>query len=350
MLLIYGAYGYTGELIARRAVALGLRPLLCGRDEARLAALAGALGLDYRAAALDDPHGLRRALDDARCVLHCAGPFARTSQPMLDACLARGVHYLDITGEISVFEAVARRDAEASAAGVLAMPGVGFDVVPSDCLALHLKQRLPSATHLRLAIRTNGRSSHGTATTMLENLDQACIVRQGGRLERRRLGSLRREVDFGSMLGPSPAIAVAWGDVASAWWTTAIPNIEVYWAVPRRLRRALPLLAGVARLARFGPVRRLAQHRIDRGAPGPSDTQRNRSSCVLWAEVEAPGGHRAQARLYTPDGYTLTAHAAVHVARKVLAGEASPGFHTPAGAFGADLALELEGVRREDLG
>jgi short subunit dehydrogenase-like uncharacterized protein len=347
MLLVYGAYGYTGELIARRALELGLRPILSGRDDVRLRALASELGLDQRTAALDDPSGLRDALRGVRCVLHCAGPFVHTATPMLDACLAARVHYLDITGEIPVFEAIAGRDQEARDAGITALPGAGFDVVPSDCLALHLKQRLPSASELRLAIRSSGRTSHGTATTMLEHATRGCQVRRAGKLEQLPLGSLRRDIDFGK--GAVPALAIAWGDVASAWRTTGIPNIEVYWALPRRLRPLAPLLSPLVRLTRFEPVRNLAQRRIDRAGSGPTDAERARSSCVLWGEVVDPAGQRAAARLHTPDGYTLTAHAALHIAQKVLGGKTPTGFQTPASAFGKDLALELAGVRREDL-
>jgi short subunit dehydrogenase-like uncharacterized protein len=131
-LLIYGAYGYTGRLVVSEARAAGLRPVLAGRDASALAAMAGPLGLDHRATSLDDQGGLDTALEGARVVLHCAGPFVQTSRAMVDACLRRGVHYLDVTGELAVFEAIAARDAEARACGVTLLPGVGFDVVPSD--------------------------------------------------------------------------------------------------------------------------------------------------------------------------------------------------------------------------
>ena len=88
---------------------------------------------------------------------------------MVEACLRLGKHYLDITGEISVFEAMARRDKAAKQAGMMIMPGVGFDVVPSDCLAVHLKNLLPTATDLTLAFYGLGGISHGTQATMTMN-------------------------------------------------------------------------------------------------------------------------------------------------------------------------------------
>ena len=348
MLFIYGAYGYTGELVSRRAVELGMKPILSGRNAERLAGLSRSLGLEQRPVALDDSSALRRALRGVSTVLHCAGPFVRTSAPMIDACLAAGVHYLDITGEIDVFEAAAGRDRAARDAKVTVLPGAGFDVVPSDCLALHLKRRLPSATRLTLGLRSGGRLSHGTATTMLEHAERGCVVRRSGELVALPLGSVRRSIDFGR--GPVPAVAIAWGDVASAWRSTGIPDIEVFASLPKKLGRVVPWLMPLAGLARLGPVRRALQRHIDRRGPGPSAGERSRSSCTLWGAAEDDDGRRVEARVHTPDGYTLTAQAALHLAAKVQRGEAPVGYQTPASAFGPDLVLELDGVSREELG
>ena len=139
--LLYGSYGYTGRLIADRALEQGLRPLLAGRDVAALAAQAAELGLEFRAFSLDDTAALDAAVRAVPVVLHAAGPFAHTAAPMAQACIRAGVHYLDITGEIAVFEAMAALDGAARASGVMLMPGAGFDVVPTDCLAAHLARR-----------------------------------------------------------------------------------------------------------------------------------------------------------------------------------------------------------------
>src|SRR5687768_8923152 len=144
--VLYGATGYTGRLIARLASTYDIRPILAGRNPDAVAALARELGFEHRVFSLDDDAALERALRGASAVLHCAGPFSLTSEPMANACLRTGVHYIDITGEIDVFEQLHARDAAARAAGMMLLPGAGFDVVPSDCLAAHLKRRLPSAT------------------------------------------------------------------------------------------------------------------------------------------------------------------------------------------------------------
>ena len=337
--LIYGAYGYTGELISRWAAHEGARPVLAGRSAEKVAALADELGTSHRAFGLDDAGALDAGLEGIDVVIHAAGPFSRTSRPMVDACLRTGTHYLDITGEIEVFEACARRDAEAKKAGVMLMPGTGFDVVPSDCLANHLKRRLPDATHLVLAFTSvGGGSSHGTATTMVESLHRPNLVRSGGALKEVRSGELHREVDFGR--GLRPALGIPWGDVSTAYWSTRIPNIEVYIGLPRAA------IVGARVAGYMGPVlgssivQRFLKRRVDAAPAGPSDEQRARAFSVLWGEARTASAS-VQTRLRVPEGYTLTAHASVEIAKRVLDGHATPGFQTPAMVYGADFILEL---------
>ncbi len=280
-------------------------------------------------------------------VIHAAGPFSRTSRPMVDACLRRGAHYLDITGEISVFEACASRDAEAARAGVMLMPGTGFDVVPSDCLARHVAARLPRASHLVLAFTSvGGQTSHGTATTMVEGLGRPSLVRRDGELTEVRFGELRRDVDFGR--GPRPCVAIPWGDVSTAWTSTKIPNIEVYTAVPRAAQLVSLDCGYHGTVRRSGLVRGLAQRRVQYRPAGPSDEARERAFSVLFGEARR-GEEKVQARLRVPEGYTLTAITSLLIAERVLAGEVEPGYRTPAMVYGADLILEVEGAERIDL-
>jgi short subunit dehydrogenase-like uncharacterized protein len=347
-LLVYGANGYTGALIAREAAARGLRPVLAGRDAAAVGALADELGLERRTFRLDDPPALAEGLRGVAAVLHCAGPFSRTSRPMADACLAARAHYLDITGEVGVFEALAARGDEARAAGVTLLPGVGFDVVPSDCLAAHLKRRLPGATELRLGFQATGRPSQGTAATMVENLGRVGgLVRAGGVIKPVPAAWKTRTIDFGR--GPVTAMTIPWGDVATAYRSTGIPNVEVYAAAPRALRAFARLSRYLGPLLRLPPVQRALKRRLTGGAAGPSAEERARGRSYLWGEAADPSGKTVTSRLQGPEGYTLTALAAVAVAERVLGGAAPPGFQTPSLAFGPDFVLELPGVRREDL-
>jgi short subunit dehydrogenase-like uncharacterized protein len=345
--LVYGAYGYTGELMARFAVEKGLRPILAGRSRERVEAMGKRFGLPTRVFGLDDPSALAAGLEGVGVVIHAAGPFSRTSRPMVDACLLAKTHYLDITGEIEVFEACAARDAEAKRSGVMLMPGTGFDVVPSDCLALHLKERLPEATHLRLAFTAvGGGPSRGTATTAIEGLGKPNLIRVDGVLTPVRMGQKSARVDFGK--GFAPALSIPWGDVSTAWTSTRIPNIEVYIGVPA------PAVWGAKAMGLFGGavgggfIAKTIQRRIDRGPAGPTDAQRASAYNVLVGE--AKNGVRAvRARQRCPEGYTLTAESALAIAGRVLSGEVSPGYRTPAMQYGADFILSFAGAERTEL-
>lgn len=344
--LLYGPTGYTGRLILDRCLERGLRPILAGRSDA-VRAIAAETGLEARIVGLDNPGALRAALGGAQVVLHCAGPFGRTSRPMADACLATGAHYLDITGEIGVFEALAARNEEARAAGVMLLPGVGFDVVPSDCLAAHLKRRLPEATSLVLAFQSSGGVSRGTATTMVENIAKGGAVRKGGRIVPVPPAWKTRMVDLGR--GPISVTTIPWGDVATAWYSTGIPDIEVYTRMGAWSRRMLAASRYLGPVLSSGPVQRFLLGRIRSGAPGPDAAARAKGVCRLYGEVRDPSGRVCRARLSGPEGYSLTVHSAVMVLEQTLAGSATPGFQTPSMAFGPDFALGIDGVRREDL-
>ena len=348
MLLIYGSYGYTGALVVAEALARGLRPVLAGRDAAQVRAQAEAHGLEARPFALDDAAAVDAALQGVRVVLHCAGPFSRTWRPMVDGCLRARAHYLDVTGELLVFESVAAQDAAARRAGVMLLPGVGFDVVPSDCLAAHLKRRLPEATHLALAFRALGGLSRGTATTMIENLGKPGAVRRDGRIVPVPGAWRTRPIDFGDGR-PRAATTIPWGDVSTAYHSTGIPNVEVYMTMSPNARRAAVASRHLGWLVGAAPVRRWLLGRVRAGAPGPDAAARARGRSLLWGEATAPDGRRAVSRLSGPEGYTLTALTAVLLARRALGGDAPVGFQTPSRAYGPDVILEVAGVERVDV-
>jgi short subunit dehydrogenase-like uncharacterized protein len=344
--LIYGANGYTGGLIAREAIRRHLRPTLAGRNADAVKALASELGLEYRIFALSDPAALRREIEGNAVVLHCAGPFVHTSEPMADACLSARVHYLDVTGEEQVLGALAQRDAEARTAGVMLLPGAGFDVVPSDCLAAHLKRRLPSASRLALAFQTAGRLARGTALTVIENLPGGGLIRRGGRLTPVPAAYRTRSIDFGS--GPVWAVTIPWGDLVTAYYSTGIPDIEFYMAARWGTRLAMRLARYCRGLLGSRPVQAWLRRRVLAGPSGPSTEERQRGSSLLWGEAADDAGRQVVTRLRGPDPYDLTVHAALAIIGRVLAGAAPPGFQTPAMAYGADFVLEIDGVAWHD--
>ena len=344
-LLIYGSYGYTGALVARRAVEAGLSPVLAGRRAEPVERQAADLGCDHRVFSLEHRDVIESHVADADAVLNCAGPFSRTAEPVYEACLRAGTDYLDIAGEIDVLEAIAERDREAEHAGVTLFPATGFDVVPTDCLAAHLHVQLPSADRLVLAIDGLETFSPGTLQSIVEELPRSGVVREGGDLRTVPAAWRTRRLDFGD--GPTPAVTVPWGDVSTAYYSTGIPNIETYATVPsyaipamRASRPLMPLLAA-------RPVRRALTGLIDAVVSGPSPDRRARSTTRLWGEVIGEDGERVAARMRTPDTYDLTARTAVEVARRTLAGDVESGFQTPAAAFGPEFPLEFAGVERE---
>jgi short subunit dehydrogenase-like uncharacterized protein len=344
--LLYGANGYTGRLIAREAVVRGQRPVLAGRNAEAVSALASQLGLEHRVFALEDAAATRAGLEGMTAVLHCAGPFAHTAGPMVDSCLEARVHYLDITGEISVFEMLAARDTEAMAAGIMLLPGAGFDVVPSDCLAAHLHRRLPEANRLALGFHGVGRFSRGTATTIVENLHAGGVIRKGGVLTSVPAAWQTRDIDFGQ--GPRLAVTIPWGDVSTAYRSTGIGDIEVYTATSRGQLRMMRLSRHLGWALRSSFVQGLLKRRIRAGPPGPTDEERAKGKTYLWGEVSDSAGNRAVSRLRGPEGYTFTMLTALAAVTRVLAGDAPPGYQTPSLAYGPDFVLEVPGVERTD--
>ncbi|HXQ58787.1 MAG TPA: saccharopine dehydrogenase NADP-binding domain-containing protein [Acidimicrobiales bacterium] len=338
--MIYGAYGYTGRLVAALATERGELPVLAGRDTRRLRDLGELFQLEHRAFDLSDPVATRRGLDGIDAVAHCAGPFSTTSEPMVDACLATETHYLDITGEIDVFEAVLARTADARDAGISLLPGSGFDVVPSDCLAAMLARALPEAVRLELAIKMGGGVSPGTAKTALESLGTPGRARIDGVIGPVPADRRRRQVTFAD--GKASVFAIAWGDVSTAYHSTGIGDIVVYAALPA----AVGAITGVAQMA--GPAARssLVQgmlKRLVKRLPGPSAKARSESVGQLWGQVTDRNGKRLQGTITTLNGYDLTADSVVRIAQMLAAGKVEPGALTPSQAFGADFVRELDG-------
>jgi short subunit dehydrogenase-like uncharacterized protein len=346
-LLIYGVTGYTGRLMLDEALARGHKPIISGRSPDAVRAVAAAHGLEARPARLDDPAAMRAALDGVGVVLHCAGPFMHTAGPMLDACLTAGAHYLDITGEISVFEAMAAAHQRGVDAGITILPGVGFDVVPTDCLAAHLKRRLPTATALELAFTGGTGPSHGTAATVIEGLGQGGAVRQGGRITRVPTAWRTREVPFADK--PRLCVSIPWGDVSTAYHSTGIPDITTFMAATPKSVRSMRWSRYLEPVLRWGPLKRLMLRQLKSRPAGPSAELLERARAQVWGEARDSAGSTVQARLTAPTGYKLTALAGVRAAERVLAGGIATGFLTPSRAFGADFILDIPGTTREDL-
>lgn len=346
--MIYGANGYTGRLCAEAAASRGLKPILAGRRVSAVAPLATALDLDHRVFSLDDVADAARALEGVDVVLHCAGPFSATSQPMLDACLRSGTHYLDITGEIAVFEAIFARHPEIRRAGIVAIPGVGFDVVPTDAMAAKLAAALPSADRLELAFAgLGGGVSRGTARTALEGLPKGGAARLEGRIKRVPNAWKTREVRLGERR--RQVVSVPWGDVSTAYHTTGIPNITVYAAFPPAMIRTMKATAGLQGVLGAAPLQALLRGIVDARVDGPGEEQRARGASFVWGRAEDADGHWVEGHLRTPEGYRFTVLSGLAAVQRLLDGAPSPGAYTPATAFGADFVDGLEGVVVDEI-
>jgi short subunit dehydrogenase-like uncharacterized protein len=341
--LIYGANGYTGELIAREAVKRGLKPILAGRSQKKVEPLAKELGLICRTFSLEDKTSLDYTLKEVDFVIHCAGPFSLTSEQMIKGCLRTKTHYLDITGELAVFEAMAAKDAQAKEAGIMIMPGVGFDVVPSDCLARYLKDQLPEAVDLTLAFYGLGRISHGTQSTMTMNIGKGGAIRKDGKITPVPAAYLEQEIDFGNV--KKIGVTIPWGDVSTAYYTTGIPNIKVFTVVPQKQIKLLKLSRYLGWLLAASPVQTLLQNQIPEG--GPSSEERENGKVYLWGKAVDKDGKSVEARLQGPEGYKFTMLTALRIAERIIGGEFKTGFQTPGGCYGADLVMEIDGVERQ---
>jgi short subunit dehydrogenase-like uncharacterized protein len=343
-LMIYGANGYTGRLIAREAARRGLKPVLAGRNREQIAQLAAELGLPRRVFGLADAQELERNLDGVDLVLHCAGPFSQTAEPMLEACLKRRAHYLDITGEIDVFALCHRADARAREQGIVVLPGSGFDVVPTDCLAALLKRRLPDATHLVLAFEAGGGPSPGTAKTSVEGLAKGGRARIGGKVTDVPLAWKTREFRRDDKM--RSAMTIPWGDVYTAYVSTGIPNVETYMVVPPKTIARMAWMRRLQPLLRLGFVQDFMKQRIERATPGPSERRRHDSGCHVWGEAANASGRQARLELEGPNGYDLTVTASLGIVEHVFArAGGAGGYFTPSLLMGADYVLSLPGVR-----
>lgn len=344
--LLYGANGYTGELIARYAADYDLRPTLAGRRKEAIEPLGTRLNLPYKIFDVNNTAHLLASLKNSKLVVNAAGPFQFTAKQIIDACLQSGAHYLDINGDIQVFELIREFDDVAKQAGIMVLPGGGFDVVPTDCTALLLKKLLPDATDLKLAFATlHGGLSHGTATTMVSRLGEAGAERRDGKIIRRPVGDKGMWIDFG--VKKLFAMTIPWGDVSTAYYTTAIPHIESYFAISPTVYALLKMQFSFNWLLRTKSIRQILRRQIDKRAAGPSADQRERALSLIWGQVSNQRGEKATVRMQTPEGYTLTAHTILLIAKKILQGNLKAGYQTPAGAYGEDLIMEVPRVTRQ---
>lgn len=326
-LMIYGAAGYSGRLVAANAKAHGLDFVIAGREqsEAKLAFLAEELGVEYRLFAVDDGEALVPALVDIAVLLNCAGPFMRTAEPLMRACIAGGVHYLDIAAEMDSYRLAEVLDREAKAAGVMLLPGSGGSVAMLGSLAGHAAKRARRAVKLSIALHVAGGFSRGSAVSASENVTTQTLRRVDGKLVDRSADEVH-SFDFGD--GPATAFPVTLPDLITIWRATDIPDIETFVSVtdgafPGGDLAAMP--------------------------DGPTIEERDANRYHAAVEVTDEDGTVIRSVLDTVNGYSFTTIAAAEAARRVLDGEVRTGFQTPATLFGIGFAETIADTSIVDM-
>lgn len=344
--MVYGAYGFTGQWIVEAAVERGHRPLLAGRDAKKLRPVAERFGLESRVLSLSEPGALRDALGPLDAVMHAAGPYVCTSEPMLEACLETGTDYVDITGEVSVLKDHFTLDERAREAGVAILGGMGFDVVPTDCLARHVADGLERVEELELVVDTDINPTAGTVKSALGMLPAGGQVRRHGQLRREPVGHRTLSVDFPH--GPRTASSAPLGDLVTAAHSTGADSITTYVVLPRGVARVLQFVSPLLGfLLRFSPIRNLAERLVDRVFTGPDRTDRDWVENWIYARARSREGNTADAWLKTPETYWFTALSCVE-AVEILAERDVVGARSPSMAFGTDFVLRIPGVERFD--
>jgi short subunit dehydrogenase-like uncharacterized protein len=338
--MIYGANGYSGALIAKEAKARGIHPILAGRNEMLVKKLANELGLSYRIFGLNDIEKITHHLSNMSLLLNCAGPFSMTSKPLIKACLENHTHYLDITGEIDVFEYAQKCDGEAKESNILLCPGVGFDVIPTDCIAHILKQALPDANQLTLGFDSNSPLSPGTTKTAIEGLANGGKVRINGQIMDVPFAYKTRSINFGN--GEKLAMTIPWGDISTAYYSTSIPNIEVYIPASKRQISLMKKINFIRWFFRFNLVQNWLKKRASH-RNGPDAKQREQQSTWVWGEVKNASGTCKSARLKTANGYALTITGSLMAVEFVLNNKVNAGYTTPALLLGDGAVSRLPG-------
>ncbi len=344
--LIYGANGYTGQIVIEEALRKGHKPILAGRSEQKIRPIAERTGLKYVVADPADTNSLKKALSGVELIFNAAGPFIHTSTPIIKACLDYRIHYTDITGEIPVFQNIFSYDSQAKQKGIVLMSGIGFDIIPTDCLARYVTEHVPGAVELELAFAGLEHISPGTMKTMVEMIPGGGLVRRNGKLMSYPLGKGAKKVIFPD--GEHTVIPILWGDLETAYHSTGVQNITTSMAYPDFMIPFLPVgIPVLQKLFTSKMIQRIAQKLIGMTVKGPGKDAREKDRSYVWARAVDARGNEKQAWLDIPETYLFTAIASVLTIEKIL--ELRPkGALTPAMAFGSGFVLEIKGTKRYD--
>jgi len=332
-LIIYGAYGYSAKLILENLAKKEIKPMLAGRDEYKLRKVSNQFDCDYVVFDLENEDVIKKNLEDYHTLLNCAGPFKFTAEKLIRACFETQTNYLDITGEIPVLEKAWEYDEQAKEKEITILPAVGFDVIPTDCLAAKLKMNMPDAVSLKLGFEGKGaKMSRGTNLTTLEMINDSGKIRKNGEIVPVNIGDLTYEIKNDKI--EFQGIAIPWGDVSTAYHSTGIPNIAVYFGLPKIAFASRRLLTVGKDLLGINLIKDFLKKQISERMSGPTEYERQKASMIVWGEVENIKGEKLFEAYRFIEGYELTGRGAAEAVIKVINNEVNFGTQTPSLAFG----------------
>jgi short subunit dehydrogenase-like uncharacterized protein len=332
-LMIYGANGYSAKLIIKEALSYGIRPVLAGRNFSEVKKISEIFNLPYKIFGLDDDSTVDENISDIHTILNCAGPFKHTAKELIEGCLRNKVNYIDITGEMPVFHLAYSKDSEAKSAGITILPGAGFDIIPTDCLAKRLAELLPDAYDLKLGfLNDGGKISRGTLLTSLDFIGGSGKIRRNVKVIDSPIGEYKVEVDLPNfkMYG----FSIPWGDVLTSYFSTKIENSEVYLGTKYKILANTIVLKLSAKIMGLRFVKTIAQRYIASRITGPTTDERNRAKTFLWGKVTNKKGECVEQVYSIMEGYNLTAKGAILCAKEILNGKTKSGSFTPSNLFG----------------
>ncbi|MFI7628874.1 saccharopine dehydrogenase family protein [Microbispora rosea] len=302
---VFGAYGHTGRFVVAQLRDRGFVPVLSGRDAAKLEKAASESGLEARPASVDDPASLDRALAGAAAVINCAGPFAATAGPVIEAALRAGIPYVDVAAEIEAnvdtFTDFAER---ARAAGAVIVPAMAFYGGLGDLLATAAMGDWTAADEAHVAYGLSG--WHPTAGTRASGVVSG--ERRGGRRVRYANGRLEYRDDkpptlewpFPDPMGPRAVIGeFTMADVVTIPSHLSIPDVRTYMTVEAARELSDP----------------------DTPAPAPVDEHGRSAQTFLVDVVVRSGGAQRRAVARGRDIYAITAPLVVEAVDRILTGQ-----------------------------
>lgn len=336
---VYGATGFTGGLVARELKGLGLDFVLAGRDRRKLERLSEELGgVPFVAVSLDDPAGLREMLAGCSVVAACAGPFTLHGEPLVEAAVETGTHYLDTTGEQPFMRMVFERYGERAAdAGVALVSGMGFDYAPGDLIAALTAEGMGPLEEIVVAYCVHGFApTHGTALSGLEIMRGGDVVWADGDWRPAPRSADGGRWRFPDPIGEQRMLRYPAGEqitVPRHVETARVRTLLNGMVVPPRL---MPLAAASSPLlgaAMRTPLRRAASAVVRRLPAAPNEKARRACRFTIGCEARSKAGAR-RGIVRGSDVYGLTA-AAVARGAQLLADPAydRSGALAPAQAF-----------------